>query len=199
MIFKDILNETRNFMPNPMIRYEFLDELSPYIPDECIFSGRIIELGANHGGFTIRLAYMAKKYNLKNIIAVDIWDSSHRQANMDNISDESYNIFIQNINNNFVSENIDVIKMDSSKYGNIFNEEIALLFIDADHYYDGVVKDLLAWKNKVMIGGIIYMDDFGPWGGTPGPEGACFDVLLNNRDFEIIYRNHTFCLIKRIK
>lgn len=190
-----MLEETKGFWPNSMIRMDFLDEIADYVPDSCLTSARIVELGANHGGLTCRLAYLAKKNKLPNVIAVDIWDTDHRQAKLDNISDESYNIFVNNLKSNEVKEYVNIIRMPSSEYGEIFTDQVSFIIVDADHYYDGVVKDLIFWDKHIISGGVIYMDDFGPWGGTQGPEGAAFDTLLKKDEYKIIYRAHTFCLI----
>jgi len=40
-------------------------------------------------------------------------------------------------------------------------EEIALVFVDADHTRDGLTRDIKAWKPLVRAGGIMAFDDYG--------------------------------------
>jgi len=45
--------------------------------------------------------------------------------------------------------------------GLVIYERIALVFIDADHHGDAVRRDILAWRDLVIPGGIMAYDDYG--------------------------------------
>jgi len=127
MILKDILLETKDnkSFPLPMLLFDRFLESSNYINDECLLAGRIVEIGAYQGGTTCRLAYMAKKYNLKPIVSIDIWeDNGTNQSKLENISDDTFKIFLNNINNNGLSEYVEYYKEDSKIVGKRWNEKI---------------------------------------------------------------------------
>jgi predicted O-methyltransferase YrrM len=42
----------------------------------------------------------------------------------------------------------------------VWSEPIDFLYIDADHGYDGVMADLIAWVPHVRPGGVIVGDDY---------------------------------------
>jgi len=53
------------------------------------------------------------------------------------------------------------IRKDSVEAAKLFNDgEFFAVFIDADHSYEGVRKDIDAWLPKVMPGGILCGHDF---------------------------------------
>ncbi len=108
-----------------MLLFDRFLESSNYINDECLLAGRIVEIGAYQGGTTCRLAYMAKKYNLKPIVSIDIWeDNGTNQSKLENISDDTFKIFLNNINNNGLSEYVEYYKEDSKIVGKRWNEKI---------------------------------------------------------------------------
>lgn len=55
---------------------------------------------------------------------------------------------------------VEFIKGDSQEVAKSWDREIALLFIDGDHYYEGVKKDIESWYPHVKPGGIILFHDF---------------------------------------
>jgi hypothetical protein len=55
-----------------------------------------------------------------------------------------------------------------------FLSRVQLLFVDADHSYEGVHADLDAWTPKLNEGGFIVLHDFGTW---PGVTRAAADLL----------------------
>jgi len=72
-----------------------------------------------------------------------------------------------------------------------------LVYIDGDHTYEGVKKDLNAWYPKVSKGGIICGDDIG-WAGVKQAVDEFFIGM--NRDYQIISKNGfenmpAFCFI----
>jgi predicted O-methyltransferase YrrM len=63
--------------------------------------------------------------------------------------------------------NIEFIKGFSYNIAPKFNESIDLLFIDADHTYDGIMRDWQDWVPKVRDGGIVAMHDSRPAPNSP--------------------------------
>lgn len=56
---------------------------------------------------------------------------------------------------------------DSQGVAQIWNKQIALLFIDGDHSYEGVKKDTLSWEPFVKKGGTILFHDTDYVDGVP--------------------------------
>jgi len=54
----------------------------------------------------------------------------------------------------------EIIIGDSGKLHKNFNKIIHLLFIDGDHHYAAVKKDIAGWTPKVEIGGYVIFHDF---------------------------------------
>lgn len=54
-----------------------------------------------------------------------------------------------------------IIREDSAYAAQYFDDHsLDFVFVDADHSYQGVLRDLLAWKNKVRSGGILAGHDY---------------------------------------
>jgi predicted O-methyltransferase YrrM len=77
----------------------------------------------------------------------------------DGIGDKLFETFEKNIEP--VKEAINVIKANSWEAADLYEDEsVDFVFIDADHSYDSVVKDLTAWFPKVKNGGILAGHDY---------------------------------------
>ncbi len=64
--------------------------------------------------------------------------------------------------------NLELLEMDSVEAANILKDGILdLAFIDADHSYESVVGDIIAWLPKVRSGGILCGHDY--WQSHPHP------------------------------
>jgi len=56
--------------------------------------------------------------------------------------------------------NAEIIVGDSGRLHTSFHDEIHLLFIDGDHHYAAVKKDIEGWTPKVAAGGFVVFHDF---------------------------------------
>lgn len=66
------------------------------------------------------------------------------------------------------------------------DESFDLVYIDGDHTYEGVVKDLAGWYPKVKKGGVICGDDIG-W---PGVKKAVDEFFIGReKPYQIISKN----------
>lgn len=66
------------------------------------------------------------------------------------------------------------------------NQSLDLVYIDGDHTYEGVVKDLATWFPKVKRGGMICGDDIG-W---PGVKKAVDEFFIRlGKEYQIISKN----------
>jgi predicted O-methyltransferase YrrM len=60
-----------------------------------------------------------------------------------------------------VSANVRLIPSTTMDAAGFWNQPIDYLYVDADHSYDSVMADLLAWVPHVKPGGLILGDDYG--------------------------------------
>lgn len=126
----------------------------------------VIEVGVNHGNLSRQL--LAGNPNLK-LIMVDSWlGEEHQPEEYKNTKDRNayrsqgqataaYNKAL-GIQQSF-NDRCTIVKMDSVSAANQFPARYAdLVFIDADHSYEGCLKDIKAYKDvtREWIGGHDY-------------------------------------------
>lgn len=125
----------------------------------------VVELGTNTGSTAIMLRAMAKR-----VITVDVFEHTHL------IEDEKQREMYENhfkVNGHYFSfindrlMHFDVVVHCglsynfADKFGKMGNLMVDMLFIDADHSYQGVKRDYEAWFSKVKTGGYFAFHDVG--------------------------------------
>ncbi|TQV75325.1 class I SAM-dependent methyltransferase [Aliikangiella marina] len=175
-----------------------LCEVARVLPD-----GDIIEIGTLYGRSAITLSWLAKKYQLGNVLCIDHWfneKSDHQGKSAELLNSQIDSIRFDNIFSIFMAnaalqDNIGYIKKKSadahtdyliaSKKGEAVSENlgsiklngtIALLHIDGNHRYDQVKKDIELWTPLVASGGWILIDDY-LWAFGDGPQRAGNELL----------------------
>ncbi len=66
-----------------------------------------------------------------------------------------------------------LLAMPSDEAHKVYEGEIAFLFIDGDHNYQGVANDLANWTPRVKVGGVVALHDM--W--LPSVTGVCQAVV----------------------
>jgi predicted O-methyltransferase YrrM len=125
----------------------------------------LVEVGVWKGH---SISYLAKEFKNNNktpkIYAVDLWEETYKWS--DNIKLRSqvpylYDIYTENKKQNGVNDMIIDLKGLSWEMANNFKDgEVDFVFIDADHTYESVVKDINAWLPKIKKGGMISGHDY---------------------------------------
>jgi len=121
-----------------------------------------VEVGVWKGHSICFLGNLLKDKEV-SIYAVDLWDKTYRYENTDkkNIVPFLYDIYLKNLELNNLTNKITNIKKISWEAANDFEDSsIDFVFIDADHEYDSVVKDINAWLPKIRKGGMISGHDY---------------------------------------
>jgi len=103
----------------------------------------IVEIGRYYGGSTLVLAQSAKEH-----VIIHSFDNEPQ-------NDDELASFIDRLG----YKNINLYVHDSTDPGPSRFIDYDLLFIDGDHTYDGVYKDLEAWYDNLMIGGHVLFHD----------------------------------------
>jgi predicted O-methyltransferase YrrM len=133
-----------------------------------------VELGVWKGHSVSYLASKLKGRNVK-IYAVDIfedWDKNKKVLDEVKYVTELYN---ENLINEGVRNMITDIRSISWEAADNFKEgEVDFVFIDADHTYNSVIKDIKAWLPKIKKGGIISGHDYFT---SPGVKSAVDELL----------------------
>ena len=126
-------------------------------------SGNVfIDVGCFIGGFTAVMAREAKKRG-GQVYSIDLFKDSHEPLDWwkEHATFDIKNLFIHNMEQIGVIDTIKVISGVSwETAGQFKNNSVDFVFIDADHHYESVKKDILAWYPKVKEGGIISGHDF---------------------------------------
>ena len=121
--------------------------------------GKFVEIGSWKGKSS---AYMVVEIinSGKNIefTCVDTWEGSIEHQDFPELKD-LYKIFKSNMNP--LEKHYTDIKMSSLEAVKFFpDKSLDFVFIDASHEYNDVKNDILAWKPKVKIGGILSGHDY---------------------------------------
>ena len=112
-----------------------------------------VEIGSWKGYATTFLADVARNCGGK-VYCIDHWKGSggvpHHRI------DNCLEIFLYNMKVLGLDDYVHPMVMDSLTASKVFADGVAdLVFIDADHRYDGIKSDLIAWWPKIKIGGIL--------------------------------------------
>lgn len=120
--------------------------------ERCRPKGTVVEIGTWVGQSFAYLAVEAinSKKNI-NIVGIDTFTGLLPGWQKKGISSPQWNIFKKNLEP--VWDYITVIRSDSSKAAWMF-KDVDFVFIDGDHSYKGVMKDLEAWWPVITTKGI---------------------------------------------
>jgi cephalosporin hydroxylase len=142
-------------------------KLYSFMVDRYPSGSHFVEIGSWKGCSS---SYMAVEIHNsgKNIKfdCVDTWqgtqigdDKSIHEQDPDVAAGVLYERFLSNIDR--VKQYINPVRMDSAEAAkNYKDESLDFVFVDADHTYNGVMRDLNAWVPKIRVGGIIAGHDY---------------------------------------
>lgn len=125
----------------------------------------LVEVGVWKGHSVSFLAREIKKldYNPK-IYAVDLWNDTYKWEDKPNLRSQVpvlYEIYSENKKRSGVSDMITDLKGMSWEMASEFKDDtVDFVFIDADHTYESVCKDINAWLPKIKKGGMISGHDY---------------------------------------
>lgn len=127
---------------------------------------RLCEVGVWEGESLARLAYMAKRKNPKvKLWAVDLFEDTYRYRlyhQLQRRANVVKDTFEKTLYDAKVFDLVTPIKGFSWDMAEQFDDGyFDFVFIDADHSYPAVQKDIAAWLPKVRDGGILAGHDYG--------------------------------------
>ena len=141
--------------------------------DRLIYAGAIarygrgakfVEVGAWKGRSFASVLPLAKSLGYKQAVAVDTFlgsasemNDSHKEALTVNIKEQ----FEDNIRKTGCTDIVHTIPENSIEASTYFPDEyFDVVFIDAEHTYDAVKRDIETWLPKVKTGGILIGHDW---------------------------------------
>ena len=133
--------------------------------NELFPNGKGVEIGVLNGEYS---KIILERWENGQLFMVDAW--RHLEGYIDtNGQDDKYHhdCLVNACKNTKQWENrAHIVRMDSVASANIFPDEyFDFVYIDADHSYEGVVRDMKAWWPKVKKGGLFCGDDYIPQDG----------------------------------
>ena len=125
----------------------------------------LVEVGVWKGHSVSYLAKEICKLNhTAKIYAVDLWDETYRWKDKPKLRKQIpflYDIYTEIKMQSGVTGMINDLKGISWEVAEHFeNDSVDFVFIDADHSYESVVKDINAWLPKIKKGGMISGHDY---------------------------------------
>jgi len=153
MNYNEIISSNPNFGENWFTYPNLYSEMVKKFDSGSHF----VELGSWKGRSVV---YMAVEIiNSGKQIRFDSIDRWQTEPEWQMSGDEVYATFLDNIKP--VRSAVNVIRKDSSTAAADYSDgSLDFVFIDADHTYEGVSKDIKAWLPKVKNGGILAGHDY---------------------------------------
>jgi predicted O-methyltransferase YrrM len=145
---KTMLVDMRNPERPDVSQLEFLYELALAAPD-----GLAVEVGVYFGGSLA--VWAAAREGRGGIVAVDDWSMGgdiRRGKFLANMQKFGIKVYLSDLMGWRAP-----ITMDLRHFG------VAFCFIDSDHTWAGIGKELPLWTDAMMPGGIIAFHDYGVW------------------------------------
>jgi hypothetical protein len=160
--------------------------------------GDIVEIGSLWGRSALALTFLAKHYQLGNVLCVDPWSNEEILQGIPEVDavfgssplEEIFDAFCVNLapfagRVNYIRARSEEAAARYQRRNVVGTEEfgrttylgqIALLHIDGNHALEAVQRDISTWMPFVRPGGWIVLDDY-VWPFGSGPRGAADELL----------------------
>jgi len=144
-------------------------------------AGAIVEIGSFKGRSTVGLGYVAQRYGLGSVVAIDPHTSPSTTDPDLGAARSSYDEFQENLRRAGVADAVECRRAFSHEVARDWTRPIRLLWIDGDHVYEAVKQDLALFRPYLAPGAIVAMHDvLGTW---PGPLRVFVEDVLDSDDF----------------
>jgi predicted O-methyltransferase YrrM len=132
---------------------KILELVEQHRPKVCV------ELGSWQGASAIPVARAVRRWG-GTVTCVDTWGGSV-EGDPSTMQPWMLLACVRNMAAAGVTGSVRLIPSTTSDAATHWTEPIDYLYVDADHTYNGVVADLLAWVPFVKPGGLLLGDDYG--------------------------------------
>lgn len=147
--------------------------LASIVPKELA----IVELGTWKGRSTAWLGLGSRYGRGARVFAIDHWKGSPEQQGLFPHQDcSTYPDFRANMDWLELWDIVNPITGSTLDVAKTWDKDIGLLFIDADHEYESVRGDFLAWSPFVVVGGWVALHDIA----SPGPNAVAGEFIRDS-------------------
>jgi MMP 1-O-methyltransferase len=123
-------------------------------------NGVTVELGAHLGGSTVAMALGCQDRGCSALVSVDMWNNDHAgQVNWAETGD-LFPTYWRNLRDRGLDGVVVPMRGTTNDVAKRWDSPIRMLFIDADHTYQGVKDDYESWCRFVWPGGIVAFHDY---------------------------------------
>ena len=152
--------------------------------------GTIVELGSWKGqsASVMCVELFNQQKNKVRFFTVDTWEGSEGEGHKEDKwikEGKLYDKFkenLQDVENYYIP-----LKMTTEQASHHFSDgSCDIVFIDADHTYEGVKKDIKLWKNKIRKGGTLAGHDYDPAGKSWAEVKKAVDESFGNDVMPVI-------------
>ena len=168
-------------------------ELRIYLKDYISKSEKncILEIGSYEGMSAIFFSNNYLDHPESTLTCVDPHGVSK------NIPKEVKGRFIRNIAKSKNFEKINYINMKSDDFFVSNTKKFNFIYIDGNHEYEQVFRDLTNASINITVDGIIWLDDF-LWYPENNKENPILKFLDENNEFKIIHKGYQLAIKKNI-
>lgn len=148
---------------------------------------QFVDLGCFIGGFTQVLATVAKQ-RVGKVYSIDLYKGTVPGLDfcLEHLNYPCKEYFIENMNSLGLMDVIELSEGCSWEFADRFaDESVDFIWLDADHHYSSVIKEIRAWYPKLRKGGVMAGHDYSDW----GVEMAVREFF----DFWVVYPTRNDC------
>jgi hypothetical protein len=118
-----------------------------------------VEIGVQRGNFS---EYLLKSNSLTKLYLIDCWAYQDNYLDMANISNAQQQSYYQYVNQRFSQNSrVKIIREFSTKACELFEDgSLDFIYLDADHSYEAIKKDIEIWYPKLRTGGTLAGHDY---------------------------------------
>jgi predicted O-methyltransferase YrrM len=148
--------------------------------------GIVVEIGAYEGDTTV---FMARLLTLLGrrvpIVSIDPFERAPAETGN---PQGHYAVYLDRIVREGVGDTCMPLVAFSQDAAAVVPEKIAVLIVDGAHHYEQVAQDLALYAPKVLPGGLIFIDDYGPL--YPGVVRATDEFFSTDADFMVLHQTY---------
>jgi cephalosporin hydroxylase len=155
-------------------------------------SETVVEIGVYHGDTTVFIGKYLR-YSGKDAMQICIDPFERAKAEpLNAIGNRA--VFEANVADNLLD--VITIAEPSEAASELIDEYIGLLVIDGSHLYENTKKDLALYAPKVVPGGYMFVDDYGP--AYPGVVRALDEFIVEHPEFTLLEKDCFMLFQKRL-
>jgi hypothetical protein len=153
----------------------------------------VVEIGAYLGQTTVFMGKVFESLGIRiPILSIDPFE----RAQPDSLNPQGvYSTYVENIRANKLEGICAPLVAFSADAAPFVPERIGVLVVDGCHHYSSVKKDLELYTPKVLPGGFIFIDDYGP--AYPDVIRAGDELFKSNCSFSILHMTYFVVVQKR--